>query len=140
MGGAKGSLAPASYWEDLQPSRAGLENKAIFSLPDKEQALSFCHRRSSSLVKKCHNWHLTCGSKQQKVPKKLEEPLEEHMAEESHAETDPSGLVFAVESPKHRIPQAGLLFSPLDLKNPLECYEEALNCQAAPREKVTTSL
>ncbi|RMC03483.1 hypothetical protein DUI87_20682 [Hirundo rustica rustica] len=71
-----------------------------------------------SLVEKYNNWRLTCGLKPQEVPKNLEEPLGEHVAEESHA-----GFY-----------KPGLQFSPLDLKNPLECCKEAPDRQAAPRE------
>ncbi|RMB99727.1 hypothetical protein DUI87_23729 [Hirundo rustica rustica] len=47
-------------------------------------------QRSSSLLKKSNIWHLTCSLKPQKVPKNLEEPLGEHVAEESHTATQPN--------------------------------------------------
>ncbi|RMC04258.1 hypothetical protein DUI87_19077 [Hirundo rustica rustica] len=97
-----------------------LRIKAIKShLKPESRLFYFCHRRSSSLVGKYYNWRTTCGSKPQKVPKKLEEPHGEHVAEESHAETYPSGLAFAVESPKHRTLQAKAAVFSLGLKNPI---------------------
>ncbi|RMC17316.1 hypothetical protein DUI87_05897 [Hirundo rustica rustica] len=69
--------------------------KAVISHPQPESRLFyFCHRRSSGLVGKYNNWRLMCESKPQKVPKKLEEPLGEHVAEESHAV-----LPFSKKSP-----------------------------------------
>ncbi|RMC13217.1 hypothetical protein DUI87_10751 [Hirundo rustica rustica] len=74
-----------------------------------------------------------CGSKPQKVPKKLEEPLGEHVAEESHAETDLSVLAFTVESPTHRILQARPAVFSLGLKNPIGMLQRSSNDrQAAP--------
>ncbi|RMC09768.1 hypothetical protein DUI87_13555 [Hirundo rustica rustica] len=70
-------------------SKAGqdLRIKAVKShLKPESRLFYFCHRRSSSLVGKSYNWRARCGLKPQKVPKKLEEPLGEHVAGESHTE------------------------------------------------------
>ncbi|RMC00408.1 hypothetical protein DUI87_23016 [Hirundo rustica rustica] len=125
-GKSHGGAGASSLWhrrvigKGLQQAEQDLRIKAVApNLVPESRLCYFCHRQLSSFRGESYNWRATCGSKPQKVPKKLEEPLGEHVAEEFHAETDPSGLVFAVESPKHRILQARAAVFSLGLKNPI---------------------
>ncbi|RMB99758.1 hypothetical protein DUI87_23760 [Hirundo rustica rustica] len=111
---------------------------AILSLPREPAPTLDDMLQLSSLVEKNHNWRLTCRLKPQKVPKKLEEPLGEHMAEESHAETDPSGFAFTVESPKHRNLQARAAVFSFGLKKTMGVLQRSPPNGTLLPEKETT--